>query len=101
MKLLGENFVNLTDRKKVIVGGTIAMTLSLCSQLWAEPVDEVLVIDGEIEMITKVPSVEGHPIDTIYSGWHYRTPETRAVEADSFANPGMLGVEQGEEIWLS
>ena len=27
------------------------------------------------------------------------TDETRALEADSFQNPGMLYVERGEEIW--
>jgi len=73
--------------------------LTLCTSLSAEPVEEVLVIDEELTMTTKVPSADGHPIDTLYSGWHYRTPETRALEADSFSNPGMLGVEQGEEIW--
>lgn len=65
----------------------------------AEPVDEQLVIDGELEMATRVAPPEGHPLTELISGWHYRTPETRALEADSFQNPGMLGVEQGEEIW--
>jgi len=91
--------VNLFDGKKVTTAAAAATGLLLCLQLRAAPVEEALIIDDEVEMITKVQSVDGHPIDTIYSGWHYRTPETRAVEADSFANPGMLGVEQGEEIW--
>ncbi|MCI5076538.1 sulfur oxidation c-type cytochrome SoxA [Oricola sp.] len=63
------------------------------------PVDEQLVIDGEIEMTTRTESVEGHPLDEVISGWHYRTKETRALEADTFENPAMLYVEQGEEIW--
>nr|WP_244530627.1 sulfur oxidation c-type cytochrome SoxA [Salaquimonas pukyongi] len=65
----------------------------------AEPVDEKLVIDGEIEMITKTAAPEGHPLDEVLSGWLFRTKETRALEADSFQNPGLLGVEQGEAIW--
>ncbi len=63
------------------------------------PVDEKLIIDGELEMITRTAAPEGHPLDEVISGWHYRTPETRALEADSFQNPGMLGVELGEEYW--
>lgn len=65
----------------------------------AEPVDEKLIIDGELEMITRTAAPEGHPLDEVISGWHYRTPETRALEADSFQNPGMLGVELGEDYW--
>lgn len=65
----------------------------------SEPADDTLVIDGEIEMLTRVPAPEGHPFDEVISGWHYRTEETRALEADSFQNPGMLYVERGEEIW--
>lgn len=77
-----------------------AMTAALmASSVSAGPVDEKLVIDGELEMITRAPSSEGHPLSEVISGWHYRTESTRALEADSFENPGMLGVEQGEEIW--
>ena len=63
------------------------------------PSDDKLVIDGEIDMTTRTASPEGHPLDEVISGWHYRTVETRALEADSFENPGMLGVEDGEQIW--
>ncbi len=65
----------------------------------AGPADDKLVIDDELEIITRTAPAEGHPLSEVISGWHYRTPETRALEADSFQNPGMLGVEQGEEIW--
>lgn len=63
------------------------------------PSDDKLVIDGELEIITRTAAPEGHPLDELISGWHYRTEETRALEADSFQNPGMLYVERGEEIW--
>jgi sulfur-oxidizing protein SoxA len=33
------------------------------------------------------------------SGWLFREAETRALEADTFQNPGMLAVEEGAEIW--
>lgn len=63
------------------------------------PVDEKLVINGEIEMVTRVKAPEGHPLDEVISGWHYRTEETRSLEADTFENPGMLGVEVGAGMW--
>ncbi|OED39423.1 sulfur oxidation c-type cytochrome SoxA [Chromatiales bacterium (ex Bugula neritina AB1)] len=73
----------------------------LTAAVIADPVDDVLVIDEEIEMMTRVAPPEGHPLSEVISGWHYRTPETRALEADSFQNPGLLGVEQGESIWYT
>ena len=33
------------------------------------------------------------------SGYTFLTPETRALQNDEFANPGMLWVEQGSELW--
>lgn len=65
----------------------------------AAPVDDKLVIDDELEMTTRTQSTEGHPIPEVLSGWHYRTDETRDIERDTFQNPGMLGVAEGEEIW--
>ncbi|MCL4126920.1 UNVERIFIED_CONTAM: hypothetical protein GTU68_026364, partial [Idotea baltica] len=65
----------------------------------AAPSTDTLLIDGEVEITTKTSPIEGHPLTEVISGWHFRTPETRALEADSFQNPGMLGFEQGEEIW--
>ena len=82
-----------------IASTAVATVVFLSSSLRAEPADAKLVINEELEMMTRVPSVEGHPLPEIISGWHYRTEETRAMEMDSFDNPGMLGVERGEEIW--
>lgn len=64
----------------------------------AEPVDDELFIDDQ-EMTTRAPAPEGHPFREVLSGWLFREAETRATEADSFANPGMLAVEQGADIW--
>ena len=82
------------------LASTAVATFVLSSvPLRAEPVDAKLVINEELEMMTRVAPVEGHPLPEIISGWHYRTEETRAMEMDSFDNPGMLGVERGESIW--
>ena len=72
------------------------MAISVVS---AEPADDELIIDGEMKMVTRTAAPKDHPLDEVMSGWLFRTPETRALEADSFQNPGMLYVERGEEIW--
>ncbi len=33
------------------------------------------------------------------SGYTYMSDETRAIQSDNFQNPGILWVEQGEELW--
>ncbi len=77
----------------------LGLGVAITATVVAAPSEDKLVIDGEIEIITRAPSAEGHPLPEVISGWHYRTESTRALEADSFENGGMLGVEQGEELW--
>jgi len=89
---LSKNYKRLTTLISALLMGT-GMALA------GGPSDDKLVIDGEMEIKTRVAAPEDHPFDEIISGWHYRTKETRALEADSFQNPGMLYVERGEEIW--
>lgn len=88
-------------RKHLILAVAAAAAASgmTISAARAEPVDDKLFIDGEIEMVTRTKGPEGHPFDEVLSGWLFRTKETRALEADSFQNPGMLYVERGAEIW--
>ncbi len=90
--------INL-KRKLILAGMTAVIAGGMANISYSEPVDDKLVIDGEIEMVTKTKSPEGHPFDEVLSGWLFRTKETRALEADSFNNPGMLRVEEGEAIW--
>lgn len=87
--------------RKIILAAAAAVAASgmAISMASAEPVSDELIIDGEKKMVTRTKAPEGHPLDEVTSGWLYRTPETRALEADSFQNPGMLYVERGEEIW--
>ncbi|MDB5804366.1 MAG: sulfur oxidation c-type cytochrome SoxA [Betaproteobacteria bacterium] len=39
------------------------------------------------------------PLDQLKSGLAYTGEDVRALQADDFANPGMLWVERGEKIW--
>jgi sulfur-oxidizing protein SoxA len=86
----------------VLLGGAASLlVVSIVSHVFAEPVEEELQIDG-VEILTVAPSPKeppGHPFPEVKSGWLYREAETRALEEDSFANPGMLSVERGAELW--
>ena len=62
------------------------------------PDEDQLVIDG-VKITTEVKAPEGHPLDTIYSGWRFRTNETQALQADDFENPAMVAVEYAIELW--
>ena len=64
----------------------------------AGPDQDELVIDGQT-YVTETKSPEGHPIDTIYSGWRFRTDETQALQMDDFENPAFALVDQGRDIW--
>lgn len=67
----------------------------VAGQAVAGPDDDALVINGETEMITETaaPDHLSDVMDTIYSGWRFRTDDTQALEVDDFDNPAMLAVD--------
>jgi len=66
----------------------------------AGPDEDNLVVNGEIEMVTETAApAHMENVDTIYSGWRFRSDATQAVQTDDFDNPGMIWVEQAEEAW--
>jgi len=67
----------------------------------AGPVDDKLVIDGELELVTSAPAPAhlNGALTTIYSGWLFREDETRALQKDDFDNPGMVFVDRGLDRW--
>ena len=79
----------------------VAVAMAAPGLALADPDDDKLVVNGEIEMITKAkaaPHLEGN-LDEVISGWHFRSDETQAMEMDDFDNPGMIFVEQAVDIW--
>ena len=61
-----------------------------------------LVINDEIEIMTKVPApahLEGVLGDEVLSGWRFRSDETQVLQMDDFDNPGMIFVDQAIESW--
>lgn len=52
-----------------------------------------------ITAIKAKPASKDHPFEELYSGWHFRSPETQSLQQDDFDNPGFLWVDKGEELW--
>ncbi|MGD1927010.1 MAG: sulfur oxidation c-type cytochrome SoxA, partial [Paracoccaceae bacterium] len=75
-----------------------ALSVALVAHAGPGPDDDKLVIEG-VEIVTEVKAPEGHPLDTIYSGWRFQADETQALETDDFENPAMVAVEYGIELW--
>ena len=63
--------------------------------------DAELVINGEIEIVTKTaaPAHLSDTLDEIMSGWRFRSEGTQAMQADDFDNPAMAAVDGALEAW--
>ncbi len=66
----------------------------------AGPDEDNLTINDELDM-TSVTEAPAHleNLDTIYSGWHFRTDETQALQIDDFDNPAMIFVDQAADLF--
>lgn len=87
--------------KKTLIASALAAGMVAASGavlVYADPIDEKLFIDDK-EIVLRAKAPEGYPFPEVISGWLFREAETRALESDSFANPGMLAVEEGAAEW--
>ncbi len=78
----------------------IAAILVFPAAAIAGPDEDNLVINDELDM-TSVTEAPAHleNLDTIYSGWHFRTDETQALQIDDFDNPAMIFVDQAADLF--
>ncbi|MEX0301268.1 MAG: sulfur oxidation c-type cytochrome SoxA, partial [Leisingera sp.] len=85
--------------KKAITA--IAAVLALPMAAAAGPDDDKLVVNEEIEMVTKAaaPAHIADVMDEVMSGWHFRKDETQSLQMDDFENPAMIFVDQALDAW--
>ncbi|WP_170766130.1 sulfur oxidation c-type cytochrome SoxA [Ruegeria lacuscaerulensis] len=78
----------------------VAALLTIPVTAMAGPDEDNLVINDELDMIsvTEAPA-HAENLDTIYSGWHFRTDETQALQIDDFDNPAMIFVDQAADTF--
>ena len=81
------------------------MTLKLAAIAAVTPAfaqdDNALSIDGAAMVTETAAPAHLENLDTIYSGWRFRTVETQALEMDDFDNPAFVFVEQAETAGVS
>ncbi|CTQ52445.1 Cytochrome c [Roseibium album] len=58
-----------------------------------------LVIEGEALVTETAAPAHMENVDTIYSGWRFRSSETQALETDDFDNPGFVFLDQGVDLF--
>ncbi|MGO9743812.1 MAG: sulfur oxidation c-type cytochrome SoxA [Roseiarcus sp.] len=46
-----------------------------------------------------IPAPPGSPFKTLYSGYQYRSADTRAMQDDDIANPGFLAIDRAAAEW--
>lgn len=88
----------LMRNKLAGVGLITAAAFGLTYAAIAEPNDNELVVEGT-KLMTKVKGADGGPLDEVYSGWRFRSPETQKLQSDDFENPGFPLVDLGAELW--
>lgn len=54
---------------------------------------------GDGKMAAMKPVAKDSPLSEIFSGYHYATKETRAMQDDDFENPAMTWYDIGEANW--
>ena len=83
-----------------LTGALLASALA-ASPVMADPVDDTLVINGDITIVTRTaaPAHLSDVFDEVMSGWLFREDDTRAMQMDDFDNPGMIFAEQARDKW--
>jgi L-cysteine S-thiosulfotransferase len=61
--------------------------------------DATLEIDGEGFVIETAAPAHMENVDTIYSGWIFRTDETQVFQEDDFDNPGFIFIDQALDMF--
>lgn len=88
-------------RKPFFMAGAATIALGVAGISFADiGENRSLIVNGEIDMIVEAPApdhIDG--LDTIYSGWVFRSLETQMMQADDFENPAMLDVDAARETF--
>ena len=74
--------------------------VALAGGAWAQD-SNALSIEGEAMVTEAKAPAHMENVETIYSGWRFRSVETQALEMDDFENPAFVFVEQAEDLWAA
>jgi len=95
-----ETMTKQIKSKAMIALGFAASTFALATAAQATDPTEPLVVNGDLEIVTSTAApAHMDMIDTIQSGWEFRSHETQDLQRDDFDNPGMIFVDDAREAW--
>ena len=83
--------------KTALIGSFLALSLGFAAN--AQDSLTVATESGSVEIALKSKPPAWSPLPELVSGLVYRSKETQALQADDFANPGMVYVDQAWETW--
>ena len=78
---------------------TCIIALSTIASVAIADEDAELVVNGELNILTKAAAPADSALDELISGWRFRTNETQALQMDDFDNPSFIFIEQGEDLY--
>lgn len=61
--------------------------------------NNALTIEGEAMVTEAAAPSHLEYVDTVYSGWRFRSSETQVLETDDFDNPAMIFVDEGRDLF--
>jgi sulfur-oxidizing protein SoxA len=56
-------------------------------------------VDGDVIKTRAAAPAFAENLDTVYSGWHFRSGETQSLQMDDFENPAFVFVDQGIDLF--
>lgn len=87
-------------RAKTFTSMAAAVATFGAAAAFADADEDQLIVNDEIEMVTEAAAAAHlENLDTVYSGWRFRSDETQAFQMDDFDNPAMIFVEKAGEVW--
>ncbi|GGE56688.1 sulfur oxidation c-type cytochrome SoxA [Actibacterium pelagium] len=87
-------------RKMMTSVAAMTAAIALAAGAASAGQEDNLVVNEEIEIVVRTDApAHMENVDTIYSGWTFRSDETQALQMDDFDNPGMIFVDMGREVF--
>ena len=78
---------------------TSAAIVALSAGFASAQDDATLSVDGEVIKTRAEAPAFTENLDTVYSGWHFRSGETQVLQMDDFENPAFVFVDQGVDLF--
>ena len=78
---------------------TSAAIVALSAGFASAQDDATLSVDGEVIKTRADAPAFAENLDTVYSGWHFRSGETQVLQMDDFENPAFVFVDQGVDLF--